>query len=73
MNRHRPGGGYGHRVRYIGWDTYRLSWCYDKYYVTSRLRFPRHMTRDTDRAGAERFAKKWGVPIRNDPLAPPTA
>lgn len=50
---------YGHRIRYIGYDAYRLSWTWDAYYANSRLRFPRTITRDTDKQGAERFAKKW--------------
>lgn len=55
--------GYGHRIWRLYPGVYRLSWCWDQKYATSRLRFPRHLTRDTDRAGAERFARKWNVPM----------
>ncbi len=61
MSRHRPGSGYGHRVQYIGWECWRLSWMWDRYYRDSRLRFPQVITRETDEAGAMRFAEKWGL------------
>lgn len=54
---------YGHAIRYIGPDHYRLSWTVDYYYPDSRLRFPRTTRRDTDADGAARFAKKWGVTV----------
>ena len=63
MSRHRPGGGYGHHIQWLGPDHYRLSWSWDAYYASSRLRHPRKMTRDTDRAGADRFAKKHGIKV----------
>ena len=40
---------------------YRLIWYVDHHYPDSRQRFPRRHTRDTDEAGARRFAKKHGV------------
>ncbi len=52
---------YGHRVRKIGPDHYRLSWVVDRKYPSSRLRHPRSHSRDTDKAGAARFAKRWGL------------
>ena len=55
---------YGFRVREIGPDHYRLSWTVDFHYPTSRLRHSRGYTRDTDKKGAERFAKKHGVSIK---------
>ena len=55
--------GYGHRIHYVGFGCYRLSWMHDRHYANSRLRWPRRMTRDTDRKGAERFAKKWNVTV----------
>ena len=39
---------------------------FDRKYGSSRLRYPQHMSRITDRAGAERFAKKWGLHLRDD-------
>ncbi len=60
--------GHGHRIQYIGMGYYRLAWSYDKHYRNSRLRYPRRLTRDTDRKGAERFAKKWGCTLP-EPLA----
>lgn len=41
---------------------YRLHWSVDRYYAGSRLRYPRSCTRDTDLAGALRFAKRWNLP-----------
>jgi hypothetical protein len=59
--------GYGHRIQRIGWDHYRLAWVHDRKYAGSRLRWPRAITRDTDRIGAERFAAKWGCKMPADP------
>ena len=50
---------YGHGIRRVGPDHYRLFWTVDFKYPSSRLRFPRVFTRDTDKRGAERFAKRW--------------
>jgi hypothetical protein len=55
--------GYSHRIHYIGFDHYRLSWSYDHYYRDSNLRHPRRVRRDTDLKGAERFAKKWDLTV----------
>jgi hypothetical protein len=62
----RNRGGYDHRIVRIAADHFRLYWSYDKHYPNSRLRHPRLISRDTDLAGAQRFAKKWNV-------APPRA
>ena len=62
MSRHRSAGCYGQHIRHISGDDYRISWVVDFHYATSRLRHPRTFSRLTDRAGAERFAKKWGLP-----------
>jgi hypothetical protein len=48
-------------------DDYRLWWTVDYYVQGSRGRFPRTFNRWTDRAGAERFAKKHKVPMPDDP------
>jgi hypothetical protein len=61
----RPGG-YGHRIQRLGADTFVVSWTYDVKY--RRIRYPRTMRRTTDLRGAERFAKRWGLPV---PEAPP--
>lgn len=47
----------------MGHDWFRLHWTVDRYYQGSRLRFPRGASRDTDFAGAMRFAIKWGLPM----------
>jgi hypothetical protein len=52
---------YGHRVRKIAYDHFRLSWVVDFKCAGSRLRHPRIYSRDTDSAGGERFAKRWGL------------
>lgn len=59
MSRFNSAGSYGHAVQRIGRDHYRLSWVVDRYYSGSRLRYPRVGTRDTDLAGARRFARRW--------------
>lgn len=61
MSRHHSSGSKGHWIARVGFDHYRLSWIVDRYYEGSRLRFPTAYRRDTDKAGAERFARRWGV------------
>ena len=58
---------YGFHVRRIAPDHYRLSWTVDHKYPSSRLRFPRAHSRDTDRPGAERFARKHELRLDADP------
>lgn len=59
MSRFGKGHSYGHRVRQIDRDCYRVSWVVDRYYPDSRLRHPRGTSRDTDETSARRFAKRW--------------
>jgi len=54
-------GSYNHHAREIGPDHWRLSWTVDFKHEGSRLRYPRVYTRDTDLAGAKRFARRWGL------------
>lgn len=61
MSRHGRNSSYGHRIITICEGHYRLAWTVDRYYPNSRLRWPTGVTRDTDEAGAIRFAKKHGV------------
>jgi hypothetical protein len=61
MSRHKPSQAKEFGVRRIGPDHWRMSWVVDFYYQNSRLRHPRVFTRDTDDAGAVRFAKKHGL------------
>jgi hypothetical protein len=61
MSRHRVAKSYGHTIRRLVSGDYRLHWTIDRYYAGSRLRHPTGYNRDTDRAGAERFAKKHNV------------
>lgn len=55
---------YGHNARQVGHDHFRLSWTVDFKYASSRLRHPRTYQRDTDEAGAARFAKRWGISLK---------
>ena len=53
---------YAHACRKLaGHDEYEISWSVDYKYVGSRLRYPRIIRRVTDRAGALRFCKRWGL------------
>ncbi len=63
MGRFSSSGSYGHRMHRFGSDHYRLSWVVDRYYTGSRLRHPTGYSRDSDYAGAVRFAKKHGLEI----------
>jgi hypothetical protein len=67
MTRHSQQHSYGHAIKRFGCEHYRLSWTVDRYYEGSRLRYPTRITRDTDRAGAKRFADKWNVKFPDDP------
>ena len=67
MSRHSPSVSTDHYILYLGGDDFRLSWQFDRYYPGRRLRWPTRGNRDTDRAGAERFAKKWGVKMPTGP------
>lgn len=60
MSRYKSASAYGHAISEIGWGDYRLHWVVDRYYAGSRQRHPRPCHRDTDKAGAIRFAKRWG-------------
>lgn len=64
MSRFSSAGSYGHHCTYHKYhDYYAISWVVDRYYVGSRLRFPRTTRRSTDEAGARRFCKKWDIPF----------
>jgi hypothetical protein len=67
MGRYNSSSSYGHRIWRIGPDHYRLGWTVDRYYAGSRLRHPRGFDRDTDLAGAKRFARKWDLQIPEEP------
>lgn len=66
MGKITSNSGYDHRARKISEQVWEISWAFDMKYSGSRLRYPRVMTRITDKAGAERFAKKWGLTLRDD-------
>lgn len=62
MSRHAGrSDSYNHRIKRERDDEYVISWMVDRYYKGSRLRHPLGRSRDTNRKGAERFAKKWGI------------
>ena len=61
MGRFTGSNAHGHRLRKIGPDHWRLFWTVDRYYRTSNLRHPVGYRRDTDDAGARRFAAKHGI------------
>lgn len=65
----RNSGSYRHHIRRVAPGCYEISWAVDYHYPDSRLRFPRTMSRETDKRGAERFCKRWGLamPESNKP------
>lgn len=67
MSRHRSQHSYGQSVQRIFHDHYRLHWTVDRYYEGSRLRYPTSFSRDTDEAGARRFAQKWDCQFTKEP------
>lgn len=56
-----PSGSSNHRIWKLHADEYRLSWTVARKY--GRLLYPRRYTKDTNLAGAQRFAKKWNLPM----------
>jgi hypothetical protein len=52
-------GNNDHWITKISDDEYAISWTYDTKHA--RLRYPRRVSRITNRKGAEFFAKRWGV------------
>lgn len=67
----RRSGSYSHQIHRLGAMDFRVSWVVDRHYPDSRLRWPRRSSRDTDRKGAERFAKRWGVTMPAGPAPLP--
>lgn len=61
-------GSYGHRIVREGRGDFRIYWTIDRKYEGSRLRYPRSHSRDTDEAGARRFAKKHAIPFPETPV-----
>ena len=60
---------YGHDAKQWGFDDFTISWIVDKHYSGSRLRFPQHQRRVTDRKGAERFCKRWEIEMPEERIA----
>jgi hypothetical protein len=61
MSRFRSQQSYGHKIRKIDEDCYRISWTIDRHYDGERIRFPTTYRRVTDAKGAARFVKKWAA------------
>ncbi len=64
-------GGTRHRISKLGFDDYELSWQHEIKYGGSRILHHRTMRRETNRKGAEKFAKKWGCPMPSEPVKAP--
>ena len=65
MGRYSSNPSHGHLITRVGPDDFTISWTCD-YYVHGcypRQRLSRTTRVLTDKIGAERFAKKWGVKI----------
>lgn len=56
-----------HRIVRERADEYEVSWRVEVKYSGSRLLHHRHYRRYTNRAGAERFAKKWKIAMPPEP------
>lgn len=63
MGRYSKNKSYRHHCSaFTTWtDTYMISWTVDRYYQSSRLRFPISIRRVTDERGARRFCQKHGI------------
>lgn len=61
MSRFNSSGSNDHHIKQLEPDWFRISWTVDRYSAGSRIRNPSGQSRDTDEAGAKRFAKKWDI------------
>lgn len=61
MGRYSPSKATGHRIKRLFPGCYEISWVVDRYVKGSRLRFPTEYRRETDLAGAKRFARKHEI------------
>lgn len=52
----------GHKIEEIGAGRYRLSWVVPRWLDGGGRLPPLRYSRETDRSGAERFSRKWGIP-----------
>ena len=66
MGRYSSAKSYRQSCQKLCPDCYRLTWYVDRYYPSSRLRFPTRYQRDTDLKGAQRFCKRWGFQIPDE-------
>ncbi len=57
---------YNHKIVYFKdfGGYYRAFWTVDRCVKNSRLRFPTSYSKDMDKEGAEKFAKKWNIEIK---------
>ena len=65
MSRYGAQTSYGHRCKYIGYDTWQISWIIDMYYEGNRFRYPRNFFRNTDEKKAQRFCKKHNIAFKS--------
>lgn len=61
-------GGRRHQIRRTHRDEYEISWQYQVKYSGARTLHHHSITRDTNRKGAERFAKKHNVSFEFPPI-----
>lgn len=64
MGRFSKSKSYGHSAVEFGAGVFQIGWTVDRYYKNSRLRHPIGFRVSTDKEGAERFAKRWGIKIK---------
>ena len=61
-------GGYAHRIRRVRADVYLIAWSFDVVPKGRRFRLVKRGSQETNRAGAECFAKKWDIKMPEDPI-----
>ncbi len=59
----RRRGSRQHTIFYRWTECYVIAWRVDRYYRYSNIIEPMTTRIETDRGGAERFAKKWGLTV----------
>lgn len=64
MGRYGKSKSYRHSAVDLGAGVFHIGWTVDRYYKNSRLRHAVRFRVSTDKEGAERFARRWGIKIR---------
>lgn len=63
MAKPKDGKSKQHNISKAGYNNYLLTWVVDRKYKNSGATYSVKSTKETDKDGAEDFARKWGVKV----------